>query len=230
MQELLFSGLCQPLSDLGRLGMIGLEFQRFDELCPCFLPAFQGSIGQAQEQVGVRVVGVQLNGFLKMGDRLFVFPHVVVRIADVKVGHRVRLASLKLERFLQVFNGLRVTAPGSVNQSEIPMSPGMVGLQFQGSFKVLDTGVVPADYAVDSTEVRMGSGVFGLDSNRFFKEFDRTVVLPCVTAGQGEVHQCAGVPGPQRVGFFKVKDRPGVLPREAVCPAQITVSGGAFRL
>ena len=49
----------KPLSDLGRLGMIGLELQCLLTNCdPCFLPAFQGSIGQTQKQMGVCVVGV----------------------------------------------------------------------------------------------------------------------------------------------------------------------------
>ncbi len=44
LQELLFSGLCQPLSDLGRMGMIGLEFQCLLKMDPGLVAAFQGSI------------------------------------------------------------------------------------------------------------------------------------------------------------------------------------------
>ena len=80
--------------------------------------------------MGVRVVGVQLNGFLKVGDRFFVFPNIVICVANDHVGHRARFFTLEFERLRELRDGFRVTALGSVCESEISKGVGIIGLDF----------------------------------------------------------------------------------------------------
>ena len=88
----LFTAFPQPPPELSGLRMIGLKFQDLLEVNSGLATAFQCSIGQSQQQVCVRVVGVQFNGSLKIGDRFFVFAQNVVRVSHVQVCRNVEAA------------------------------------------------------------------------------------------------------------------------------------------
>ena len=74
-------------------------------------------------------------------------PHLEIRVANVQVSHHVRRVPLKLERLRELRNGFRVTALGSVCESEIRESVGIIGFDFKRFVEVLYAGVVLPDSA-----------------------------------------------------------------------------------